>query len=517
MALEEKQFTEGLVSIVTPVYNTEEYLPDYLDSILRQTYEKLELILVDDGSEDRSAAVAKSWQGRLEEKGISCRILRTRHRNASAALGHGLPFVTGEYLIWPDSDDVLAANSIEIRVDFLKKHPEYSCVRSLSWYFDPKTKKRRAADEKTGDPEQEELFWDVLEGRTFVCCGCYMLRSEAFFRIYPDGKIPVYPVGQNFQMLLPFLYFHKCPTIRKELYGVAVRSGSHSRQVLTREQTERKYQDYERLMDDIVKICGITDRSSLKRIRIWKYRRRLLLARQYGQYGKAIKTFLLLTKWEHGKNVADRILEGMRNAEWRLYKYIKRKRLKGQPSILASNCIGTMICHDMKLPWNSPTVNLKMDMNDFVKFCGNMDWYLKQELRPVPDPQAPYPVGMLGDIRIDFVHYLNFEDAAGQWDRRKKRIDREQLFIMGCEKDGCTYETLRRFDRLPWENKVILTRKPYPEFRSAFPVRGFEDCDELGTVTNFRPQFLKRRYLDDFDYVSFLNRKGNRRAGIHRK
>ena len=124
MALEEKQFTEGLVSIVTPVYNTEEYLPDYLDSILRQTYRKLELILVDDGSEDRSAAVAKSWQGRLEEKGISCRILRTRHRNASAALGHGLPFVTGEYLIWPDSDDVLAANSIEIRVDFLKKHPE---------------------------------------------------------------------------------------------------------------------------------------------------------------------------------------------------------------------------------------------------------------------------------------------------------------------------------------------------------------------------------------------------------
>ena len=307
--MDKKIFTEGLVSIVTPVYNTAEYLPAYLESILRQTYGKLELILVDDGSEDRSAAVAKSWLGRLEEKGISCRILRTRHRNASAALGHGLPFVTGEYLIWPDSDDVLAADSIEIRVDFLKKHPEYSCVRSLSWYFDPKTKKRRAADEKTGDPEQEELFWDVLEGRTFVCCGCYMLRSEAFFRIYPDGKIPVYPVGQNFQMLLPFLYFHKCPTIRKELYGVAVRSGSHSRRVLTREQTERKYQDYERLMDDIVKICGITDRSSLKRIRIWKYRRRLLLARQYGQYGKAIKTFLLLTKWEHGKNVAERIFK----------------------------------------------------------------------------------------------------------------------------------------------------------------------------------------------------------------
>lgn len=59
-----------------------------------------------------------------------------------------------------------------------------------------------------------------------------------FFEIYPDGRIPVYPVGQNFQMLLPFMYRYKCPTIEKELYGVAVRRGSHSRQILTREETE---------------------------------------------------------------------------------------------------------------------------------------------------------------------------------------------------------------------------------------------------------------------------------------
>lgn len=512
-----KTFTEGLVSIVTPVYNGAEYLPDYLDSILRQTYGKLELILVDDGSEDQTVTIAESWKNRMERKGISFRLLRTEHRNASSALRHGLSYVTGEYLVWPDGDDVLTEDSIEIRVDFLERHPEYRCVRSLSWYFDPQTKRRMAAEEQTGDLQREALFWDVLEGRTFVCCGCYMLRSEAFFKIYPDGGIPVYPVGQNFQMLLPFLYFHKCPTIRKALYGVAVRSGSHSRQPLTRQQTERKYRDYERLMDDITAICGITDKESLTRIRIWKYRRRLLLARQYRQQGKAVRIFFLLTKWERGKNITNRISEIIRNTEWKLYKYVKRKRLKGTPSILSSNCVGTIICHDMKLPWNSPTINLKMDMNDFVKFCENPDWYLRQKLLPLPDRHLPCPAGMLGDIRIDFVHYLNFDDAAEQWERRKKRIDRENLFIMGSEKDGCTYETLQRFDRLPWKNKVVFTRKAYPEFRSAFPVRGFESCDELGTVTNFKPQFLKRRYLDDFDYVSFLNRKGIKGKGMRRK
>ena len=64
--LGKKTFTEGLVSIVTPVYNGAEYLPDYLDSILRQTYGKLELILVDDGSEDQTVTIAESWKNRME-------------------------------------------------------------------------------------------------------------------------------------------------------------------------------------------------------------------------------------------------------------------------------------------------------------------------------------------------------------------------------------------------------------------------------------------------------------------
>lgn len=126
-----------------------------------------------------------------------------------------------------------------------------------------------------------------LESRTFVCCGCYMLRSEDFFAIYPEGKIPVYNVGQNFQMLLPFLYNHKCPTLKKELYGVAVRKDSHSRRSLTREQTEEKYREYELLVDEIARICRITDRVSLRRIYRWKTGRRFRLALQYEDFPAA--------------------------------------------------------------------------------------------------------------------------------------------------------------------------------------------------------------------------------------
>ena len=235
----DKNFAKGRVSVVTPVYNGETFLSRFLESIRVQTYKNMELILVDDGSSDQTVTVARYWKERLEKEGISMKIVEAPHRNASSAMGYGLPFVSGEYLCWPDSDDVLKETSIEERVAFLEEHPEYHCVRSLSWYFDPESGERTMADEKRGNLKKEDLFWDILEGRTFVCCGCYMLRSRDFFEIYPDGRIPVYPVGQNFQMLLPFMYRHKCPTLEKELYGVAVRSGSHSRQILTREQTEK--------------------------------------------------------------------------------------------------------------------------------------------------------------------------------------------------------------------------------------------------------------------------------------
>lgn len=53
--------------------------------------------------------------------------------------------------------------------------------------------------------------------------------------------------------------------------------------------------------------------------------------------------------------------------------------------------------------------------------------------------------------------------------------------------------------------KVIFTNKEYPEFKSAYCIKGFEKQKEVGILVDYKRQILKRRYLDDFDYVSFLN------------
>ena len=200
-----------------------------------------------------------------------------------------------------------------------------------------------------------------------------------------------------------------------------------------------------------------------------------------------------------------RIVRGLQLYERKLYCRRKKNRLKNKDfSIIASNCNGTFMYYDMRIRYLTPTVNLVIEMNDFVKLAENLEAYMEKEIVKL-ESDVPYPTGMLDDIKIMFMHYPTFEEGVEKWNERKKRINWENLFIVGTEKDGCTYETIQRFDRLPYENKVIFTHIEYPEFSSAYYIQGFEERDEIGVLTNYKEQFWKRRYLYDFDYVNFLN------------
>ena len=199
-------------------------------------------------------------------------------------------------------------------------------------------------------------------------------------------------------------------------------------------------------------------------------------------------------------------------AEWYIYKKLKRKKLKNTtPTIISSNCNGEYWYYDMGLRFLSPTINLSFDMNDYVKMLENIHWYLEQPIVPFEDKRFEYPTGMLGDIEIRFNHYKTFDEAVLKWEERKQRIRWDNLFVIGIDGDNCTYETMQRFDKLPYKNKVIFTHIPYPEFKSAYYIPGFETEDGVGVLLYFKKQFLIRRYLDDFDYVAFLNGKGIKR------
>lgn len=90
-----------LVSIIVPVYNVEKYLSECIDSILSQTYENIEIILIDDGSTDKSAEICDKYA--LEDKRV--RVIRKINGGVSAARNDGLQQANGQLIMFVDSDD----------------------------------------------------------------------------------------------------------------------------------------------------------------------------------------------------------------------------------------------------------------------------------------------------------------------------------------------------------------------------------------------------------------------------
>lgn len=97
------------ISIIVPIYNIEEYLPRCIESILAQTYTNLELILVDDGSKDKSGEICDAYQ----KKDSRVRVIHKENGGSSSARNEGIKVAQGQYLGFVDSDDYIEEDMYE--------------------------------------------------------------------------------------------------------------------------------------------------------------------------------------------------------------------------------------------------------------------------------------------------------------------------------------------------------------------------------------------------------------------
>lgn len=115
---------EPKVSIVIIAYNEERFIKDAIESALNQTYENIEVILVDDGSKDNTLAIAKQFESRIKV------ISQKNSGNCSFPRNAGLAIATGEYVSFLDGDDILLPNKISAQVAVLERYPEAALVVS---------------------------------------------------------------------------------------------------------------------------------------------------------------------------------------------------------------------------------------------------------------------------------------------------------------------------------------------------------------------------------------------------
>lgn len=177
-------------------------------------------------------------------------------------------------------------------------------------------------------------------------------------------------------------------------------------------------------------------------------------------------------------------------------------------SILSCNCTGGILSHDLGLQFLSPTVNLFMRAEDFIKFCEHLRGYLEIDaFVECTDPEVignrTYPIGYLGDLTVFFVHYHSLEEAQEKWNQRKKRINFDNIVILNTDREGMTEELKDRFEALSYK-KVMFTHLPDDKHESCFYIRGYETEPSVGIITD-HSSWDGTRPVDQFDYITFIN------------
>ena len=142
---------KGLVSIIVPAYNAENFIGEAIHSILSQTYSSFEVFVVNDGSLDRTEEIVRSFP----DKRIT--IIRQTNAGVSAARNTGLKHIQGEFICFFDADDLMTPEFLEVRVNILLHKPHIGFVGGLVETFPESKPARKAVAE---NPEQEIHFFD---------------------------------------------------------------------------------------------------------------------------------------------------------------------------------------------------------------------------------------------------------------------------------------------------------------------------------------------------------------------
>ena len=125
-------------------------------------------------------------------------------------------------------------------------------------------------------------------------------------------------------------------------------------------------------------------------------------------------------------------------------------------TLLSQNCIGGVMYHDCEAKFLSPMVNLYMMPSDFLKFVNNFEYYLSEA--PVVCDGEKYPIGTFSaGLKINFMHYDSKEEALEKWESRKKRINKNKIFVICIERDGFSQKNYEEFRKLKFP-KVLFTK-----------------------------------------------------------
>lgn len=177
------------ISVIVPLYNAEKYLDRCIGSIVSQTYPQMEILLIDDGSNDNSAAICDRWS--LQDERI--RVIHQENRGISGARNRGLQEITGDLLIMVDSDDYISRDMLSCMEDIMNKTGadlvlcDFEEGKDNTYQFEISGNR---AEVITGTEALSRIYGNGHDMLRFVAPWGKLYRKELFKGIqYPAGRI----------------------------------------------------------------------------------------------------------------------------------------------------------------------------------------------------------------------------------------------------------------------------------------------------------------------------------------
>ena len=218
-----------LVSVVVPVYNVEKYLDRCVQSVVNQTYENLEIILVDDGSTDKSAPMCDNWA----KADSRIKVVHKKNSGLGMARNTGLESACGKYIFFFDSDDYVNVETVEKCVATAEKNNSEVVIYGLcDVYDDGKISEKEIVTDKTvfvGDEVKNEVLPGMFTysmGFGISSCGkMYSLKKikELSLKFKSEKEI----VSEDAYFILElFPHINNVSVIKESLYYYYKRSNS---------------------------------------------------------------------------------------------------------------------------------------------------------------------------------------------------------------------------------------------------------------------------------------------------
>ena len=177
---------QPLISVIIPVYGVEKYISQCLESVINQTYKNLEIIVINDGTKDRSADIAKEYAA----KDSRIKVYDFKNGGLSVARNRGLEIATGEYISYLDSDDYLDTKMYETLLEAAMKNDADMVKCGIIETNGVREDKITFSDKKIINNEQNKAFENYFNGMLWTLAWNGLYKKELAKKVkFPDNVV----------------------------------------------------------------------------------------------------------------------------------------------------------------------------------------------------------------------------------------------------------------------------------------------------------------------------------------